>query len=105
MHIILIFLLALRPQLTLIMTYLCDGSRDLISFPLRFPAMKTVALLGAWAFLWCAITGAQEDSLRSALSAVDKRQRYLNRFADDALSAYTYSDDSNLEFLIPEGRR
>lgn len=87
-----------------IMDHHCDGSRDLITFVLRFPAMKIVILLSAWAVLWCATTGAQEDSLRSALSAVDKRQRYLNRFADDALSAYTYSDDNNLEFLVPEGK-
>lgn len=85
--------------------YLCDGSRDLISFPLRFPAMKPLALLAVGVVLWCALAGAQEDSLRSALSAVDKRQRYLNRFADDALAAYTYADDNNnLEFLIPEGK-
>lgn len=87
------------------MDHHCDGSRDLITFLLRLPAMKIVILFGAWAVLWCATTGAQEDSLRSALSAVDKRQRYLNRYADDALAAYTYSDDNNLEFLIPEGKR
>lgn len=85
------------------MIYMCDGTRDFITFPMRFPGLrlKMITLFSLWlVVLWCAVFCAQEDSLRSALSAVDKRQRYLNRFADDALAAY----DGNLEYLGSGGK-
>lgn len=61
-----------------------------------FSSMRAIVLWIGGVLVICSSVRGQEDSLRSALSAFDKRQKYLNRYLVEG-------PNENLEFLPEEG--
>ncbi|XP_044257427.1 uncharacterized protein LOC123006754 [Tribolium madens] len=68
--------------------------------------LHKISSVGRLLLIIIGLTWAQEDSLRSALNAIDRRQRDLSEFSrydDDSLGEYGYSLDGpdDLAFLSP----
>lgn len=77
----------------------------IFTFALRM-GLKRISSVGKLLLIIIGLTWAQEDSLRSALNAIDRRQRDLSEFSrydDDSLGEYGYSLDGpdDLAFLSP----